>query len=83
MPASCPDEEDAMTNEQIRLSPFKLEGKAMVDIRWWKDTAKGPRPTKRFVAIPQHMVTRLISGLQQFHARHNSDAAREPAAVEG
>jgi hypothetical protein len=71
------------SNEIIRLTPFELNGKRMVDMRWWKNTAKGPHPTKRGIAMDQSMVTRLIWGLQKYHAKYSSEEAREKSLIEG
>jgi hypothetical protein len=73
---------EPIVDDMIRLSPFELKGEKMVDLRWWNNTAKGPMPTKRGFAIPQRMVTRLIWGLQKFHANTSSEDARDTAAVE-
>lgn len=68
--------------EGIRLHRFDIEGVAMVDIRYWKETRLGPRATKKGIEVDQRLVTKLIEALQSMHQAHNRDEARKPANVE-
>ena len=65
----------------IRLSPFLLEGKEHVDIRYWKCTNNGPRPTKKGMAIKRYELINLIIALQRVNAAFNSDDARRKETV--
>ncbi len=68
-------------NETIKLIPFDLEGEAMLDIRFWRATKKGPRPTKRGIVIRQKTIARLIYGLQLVRAQLSADEAKEEAGI--
>lgn len=70
-------------HEYIRLSQFTLEGRPMLDIRWWKETKRGPQPTRNAVEIQMRMVTRLITALQNQHAKFSALEAKEPAEANG
>lgn len=72
-----------MAEETLKLNRFMLDGKPMVDIRWWYETKRGPRPQKQGLVIEQKMVTRLVWALHQIHADHNRDESRRPAGIEG
>ncbi len=69
--------------EFIRLSQFTVEGKPMLDVRWWKEAKSGPKPTKNAIEVPMRLVTRLIAGLQTQHARFSAQEAKEPAEANG
>ncbi len=67
--------------ERVRLNRFDLDGEPMLDIRFWKITKLGPRPTKRGVAIKQVLITDMIVALQKVRSQINSEEAREEAGV--
>ncbi len=69
--------------ETIRLSPFLLEEKEYVDIRYWRWTRNGPRPTKKGIAIHRSEIIHLIRALQKVGAALNGDDARKEAAISG
>ncbi len=69
--------------ETMKLNRFELEGRPMVDMRWWKDTNVGLRPTKKGIVIEQRMVTQMIEALWKMHESFNSEEARKPAGVRG
>ncbi len=69
--------------ETIRLSPFLLDGKDHVDIRYWKWTRNGPRPTKKGIAISRAEIIQMIVSLQRVNSAYNSDDAKKEAAVNG
>lgn len=68
-------------SELIKLLPFELEGVDMIDIRFWKKTTAGPRPTKRGIAVREKMLVPLIVGLQRVLSQVSSEAAKEEAGV--
>ncbi len=61
--------------EWIKLSPFELDGVQMLDIRYWRETSLGPRPTKKGIVIKQALNTRLIGALQRVHTNVSRDEA--------
>jgi hypothetical protein len=72
--------------ERVRLNRFDLEEAdgvfiPMLDIRFWKNTKTGPKPTKRGVAIKQSLITDMIVALQKVRSQINSEQAREEAGV--
>jgi len=67
--------------ELIKLIPFELDGKKMLDVRFWRKTKRGPRATRRGIEIEQSMIAPLIYGLQKVRSQISSDAAREEAGV--
>ncbi len=67
--------------EHLRIYPFDLDGQEMLDIRFWRNTLKGPRPTRRGIGIKQNSIVQLIVGLQRIHAQINSEAAKKEAGV--
>ncbi len=69
-----------MKNEELRLSPFELEGKTMVDVRYWKQTPDGPKPTNKGIYVEQKMVTRLIWALQKITRSNDAWEAKMAAS---
>lgn len=67
--------------EQILLNRFELDGKPMVDIRYWKKTKVGMRPTKKGIVIEQKMVTRLVWALHKIHENHNLEQTGQLAGA--
>ena len=72
-----------MVSEELRLARFEVDGLPMVDVRYWRETRLGPRPTKKGIAIEQKIVTRLIAALIKMHESYSHDGARRPANVKG
>ena len=66
----------------IRISLFKLDGNDMVDIRYWRNTLRGPRATSKAIEIDQRLLTRLIHELQKAHAGYSSLAAKSEAGIQ-
>lgn len=68
-------------NETIRLNRFLLEEEEMLDIRFYRNTKNGPKPTNRGIAIKQGMMTKLIWALQNVRSEIQSEAAKKEAGV--
>lgn len=68
-------------NEMVRIHPFILDDVDMLDIRFWKSTKRGPRPTSKGIAIKRSMIIQLIMGLQRVNSQMNSEEAQEEAGV--
>jgi len=69
------------TEESIRLNRFTLDDVDMIDMRFWRETKNGPRPTKKGIVFDQRMLIRLIIALQKVSQRVNSEMAREEAGA--
>ncbi len=70
--------------ETLKLNRFILEGKHMVDIRWWKEKkGKPPEATDHGIQIEQKLVTRLISALYKIHENESHEESRKEAGIEG
>lgn len=67
--------------EILKLLPFQLEGEEMLDIRFWKKTKAGPRPTHRGIAIKQTMIVGMIVGLQKVRSQINSEESKKTAGA--
>ncbi len=67
--------------EIVRICPFTLDGIDMLDIRFWKATKAGPRPTKRGIAIKACMSVKMIVAIQRIMAKNSSDQARLETAI--
>lgn len=67
--------------ERVRINRFDLEGEDMLDIRFWRITRTGPKPTKRGIAIKQILITDMIVALQKVRSQINSEEARQEAGV--
>lgn len=72
-----------MAKEELKLCRFELDGKPMVDMRYWVDTRHGPRPTEKGIVIEQKQVTRLVAALWSMHDSFSHEESRKKAGVEG
>jgi hypothetical protein len=69
--------------ETLRVTPYDIAGKTMIDIRYWKDTPMGPRQTDKSVQVDRKLLTRLIWALQVANSRLDSSEAKEAAGIQG
>ena len=74
---------DRNKDQSIRLSPFEVDGTPMIDIRYWRNTAKGPRPTKKFIVMEEKLIPQMIIALQRVFQQQNAERARETSGVQG
>lgn len=66
--------------KRVRFSRFALDGEEMLDIRVWKFTKAGPRPTKEGLAVQVAMIPRLIMNFQTVWRTSSAEAAKQKAA---
>ena len=67
-------------DEVIRLSPFELDGELMIDVRYWRTTKKGPRPTNKGIEVNFRHVPQMIACFQKIWAQQNAEKAKETAS---
>jgi len=65
--------------ENIQLSPFEIDGKLMVDVRYWRITKKGPRPTQKGIEVEFRLIPQMISCFQKIWAKQHAEQAKEAA----
>lgn len=66
-------------SKRVKFSRFELDGIQMLDIRVWKYTKAGPRPTKEGISVEVAMLPRMISNCQMVWSKANSEDARNEA----
>ena len=66
--------------ETIRYSPFLLEGKEMIDMRYWRWTRNGPKPTAQKIMFERSYLPLLIVGMQRLFRNLSSEEARQKEA---
>lgn len=69
--------------KRVKFSRFDLEGVEMLDIRVWKYTKAGPRPTKEGISVEVAMLPRVIMNCQKVWSTSSSEAARKEASSLG
>jgi len=67
------------TKENIQLSPFEIDGKLMVDVRYWRITKKGPRPTNKGIEVDFKLIPQMISCFQRIWEKQNAEQAKQAA----
>ncbi len=66
--------------ETLRIIPYAADGLDMLDVRIWKNTKKGPRPTKNGFVIRELFLTRMIAAMQGVHRQRSRELAEKTAA---